>query len=436
MSRRVLGLVLIAVLARAVTAWVVDSRIAGDSVLYQQLATNILDHGAFSASVSSPFEPTAVRPPLFPTLVAATFWLLGRSTLALLLVQLALSTSAAVFLGVAFMKRWPRWGGGAALALALNPFEGAFIATMLTETLSISLMSFGLALLAGRPTRRRLAVAGLVFGLCALAREALLFIPATMGAALILQSGLSNPRRLNRGLRRAALVITAAALVVAPWTLRNFRALGRLVPVSGGAAAYSFWIGTWETDPSWTSGPTPQFPSEAFPSAEHRSRLEAFKGELFQPEAQALLYEMAITNWRQAPGLTALRCLRRTPLMWLGTRTEIFQFRPAALRARGSLVWLAHKALYWTVNTLVIILGFTGIFLALRRGGAAKRLAGLAIAPILLLGVVHFPVHNTESRYSHPVLPILLVAGGSLAGVLTLKLRARWPSRRQTPGVE
>jgi hypothetical protein len=78
------------------------------------------------------------------------------------------------------------------------------------------------------------AAAGLGFGLAALVRELALGVAAACALWwLVPGPGTAPPRGGRRtAARRGALMLVLAALVVAPWTLRNARVLGRFVPVS------------------------------------------------------------------------------------------------------------------------------------------------------------------------------------------------------------
>jgi tetratricopeptide (TPR) repeat protein len=97
------------------------------------------------------------------------------------------------------------------------------------------------------PPLPRVAVAGLLLGLATLTRSAtLLFLPL-VGLWLLAQHGEPDggrrarlPGLIRRGGPALALFGLAAALTVAPWTLRNWLAYGRFIPVETGLA-YNVW---------------------------------------------------------------------------------------------------------------------------------------------------------------------------------------------------
>ncbi len=111
----------------------------------------------------------------------------------------------------------PRWAG---LALAVYPMLLLYPLGLGTENLFIPLLLAGLvALLAAEDTRdpRRVALAGLLFGLALLTRS-------VVALALPL-AGLWLWRRA--GLRAAILLAAVTTLVVAPWVVRNTQLYGK-----------------------------------------------------------------------------------------------------------------------------------------------------------------------------------------------------------------
>jgi 4-amino-4-deoxy-L-arabinose transferase-like glycosyltransferase len=119
-----------------------------------------------------------------------------------------------------------RAGVAAGVVGALSPLALAVDASLESEALFTALVagSACLALAARRSGRvAPLVGAGVLAGLCALTRtDGLLVVPAV---ALLAPAP-------GRRVARAAVVVVAALLVVAPWTVRNAEALHQLIPVS------------------------------------------------------------------------------------------------------------------------------------------------------------------------------------------------------------
>jgi hypothetical protein len=117
------------------------------------------------------------------------------------------------------------------LALAIYPNAILYVPLALTEVTYTALLMAGIWLIVARPGLAATLVAGLVFGLATLVKaQTLVIVPALMVIAL-LRAGQAR-RRLPALVARTVIVLLAAALVIAPWTIRNHRQLGAWVTVS------------------------------------------------------------------------------------------------------------------------------------------------------------------------------------------------------------
>ena len=139
---------------------------------------------------------------------------------------------------------------------ALYPILIAADGAMMTESTYGVLAAFSLVVtyrLLDRPSLGYAALLGALLGLAALARgEALLLLPLLL-IALVRRPGGWRPG----GWRTAAVVVAAFAIVLAPWTIRNWSAFDRpvLVATEGGETLagancdvtyYGRRIGTWQ----------------------------------------------------------------------------------------------------------------------------------------------------------------------------------------------
>ena len=233
----------------------------GSSVLIAQ------GHGysqPFVYQFTSHLIPTAAHPPLWPGLLAVLGLFtapasgLGHATGAPVdiarILGCALGTGVVLLTGL-LGRRIGGWRVGlvAAAIAALYPH---FIATdgfLMSESL-YGLIVGGMLLVAysfaARPTRLQALAFGALIGLAALTREeALLFVPVLV-VPLAWRSG---PQRLQLG----ALAVLATVIVIVPWTVRNYFAFHRFVPISNGAGAvisgsncaktyYGDAIGSWQ----------------------------------------------------------------------------------------------------------------------------------------------------------------------------------------------
>jgi 4-amino-4-deoxy-L-arabinose transferase-like glycosyltransferase len=357
-----------------------------DSIDYLAIAESLLDGRGFA--VGTIYSHT--RPPLYPLLIAAVWSLTGRSLLALLLAQAAMS-AATVVLAARLAVRLSgseRCGIAAAAITAADPFQVYACRLALTETLFLLLFTLALERLAsgcrpGPGSTIAIAQSGLAMGACALTREAGLPLAVAMALAATLAAG---QRAARQRLVHAALFGLVVGAVIAPWTVRNAVVYGELVPLSTGSgeALYA------SNNPVFTTGPWP-IPGVPAPKA--------------------------------PPGLTRLeqdRYWRAQALAWIRAHPREFALR-GVLRLARLLDVVPHATgfatgLYaWISAAYMIPLYVAAAAGFLRLPGSARLLASL---PGVALLAVHFAVVGSV-RYRMPLHPILAAVAAAVAGPRT-----------------
>lgn len=151
--------------------------------------------------------------------------------------------AAAAGLLFVWFSEWFRQGVAlaAGLLFGLNPYSVILIGTLHYSVLHLLALIAACYLLQralrAEPWRPwALLAAGVGFGLVTLIRPITLILPPFVFLALLLRSRLAWGRSLG-----AAVVFTAGmALAIAPWTVRNYRVSGRVIPVNA-----QFWMGVW-----------------------------------------------------------------------------------------------------------------------------------------------------------------------------------------------
>jgi 4-amino-4-deoxy-L-arabinose transferase-like glycosyltransferase len=206
----------------------------GDAVTYHEWAQTIANgtgwvkvpHAELGLYHVAP-KPSAEHPPLF-SLVLAGFWKVGVHTYtAQKLVVCFIGALTVAFTGLA-----GREGGGERVGLiaagvaAVYPFLWVADGSLLAESLYAAFMAASLWLALRFLRTRSLADAawlGVAVGLAALSRgEAVLLVPL-----LLLPLAWKD-----RSVRAGALMLAGFALVVAPWTARNFAKFEQPVLIS------------------------------------------------------------------------------------------------------------------------------------------------------------------------------------------------------------
>jgi 4-amino-4-deoxy-L-arabinose transferase-like glycosyltransferase len=228
-------------------------RSINDTTFYQYTSAS-LAHGDGYTGLTG--EPTAGWPPGFPFAVSLLYRVFGERLSLALALNVVLATASVVLLYLVaervFGRREARVAG---CLLAILPGPLYMTGLFLSETSFIFMLVGFLALLVLLPERAwKPLVLGVALGLSALTRgEGFLML------AIPLVTWLGH---VDRGvwLRRAALLVVAMALTVAPWTIRNAVVMDAFIPVSNNAN----WTlasghspdangGEVETPPEWTT---------------------------------------------------------------------------------------------------------------------------------------------------------------------------------------
>jgi hypothetical protein len=282
-------------------------------------------------------------------------------------------------------------------------------ATLMSESLFVFLVALALLLAyaAGdAPTGWRFVALGVVLGLATLTRAEAIVLAAFLVVPLAWRlRDVSFWRRVGTGV----LVLAVAAVVVLPWSIRNYRTFDELVPVSNslvqivdGANCRLTYSGPYLG--SWRS---------TFGNADARGRecFEGFNGrEPGFDEAEAAarsrrdgidyitshagdLPKVAVARWLRTFGLfrpgqqTELEALEGRPLDW--ERAGTFLYWLLAPLATGGLVLLLrrHATVWPLVATLVTVTVSTVITYGTQRFRITAEPAIVVLAATALVAI-------------------------------------------------
>jgi len=310
-----------------------------DGRVYAQIARNLLEQHVYSHENEPPYAPSLIRLPGYPLFLAGVYSIFGHGdNTAVRIVQALIDTgSCALIALVAFFwepdEQRKRRTAIAALALAaVCPFTTIYVATILTETLTVFFVvamcltaTLALRATAQRNARRDAtwlwAVTGLIAGLAVLFRpDSGLFalaIGITLVASTLLRSNeLTLDRKREEVLYRSArasylgaVFSLAFCLVLTPWTIRNYRTFHLFQPLAPAHAempgefvprGYLKWVRTWIDDgryigPAiWAMETSPikltDFPDRAFDSVDEKQRVAALLEKYNQPSEEQQLF--------------------------------------------------------------------------------------------------------------------------------------------------
>lgn len=378
----------------------------GDEMHYHELAQSLVEGRGFFLEG----RPSAMRPPLYPLLVAGLYGLFGVGNFqAVRAFQLLLGLVTAwggFLLGrLLYNRQVGLWAAG--LVAFYPPLLGIAL-FLYTETLfAFWVVWLGLAI--GWALRAeslwRWVLVGLLLALGALTRSVLWpFAPVLAGLILLLWQKVGWTRRLAG----AGGMLAAFALLVAPWSWRCSQ-LEQTFIVIDTIGGRNLMMGNYEYTPLDRAWDAISVQGEKAWYAVLRREYPQF-GTLTQGQRDKLALRYAVRYMLEHPGQTLKRCIVKFFNFWQLERTV------AAGLERGWLGgWSRPAVLAWTA---VLCGSYAGAMLA--------AAAGLVLRPppdrrtmIVVLSLVGFVclVHTVvfaHSRYHLPLAPLELVFAGAM----------------------
>jgi hypothetical protein len=444
---------------------------SGDTVIYDQLATNWLKHGQYAMDIAGQPVPVDIRMPGYPAFLAILYAITGHTGetvyRAVRLTQAFVDLSTCVLIGalaVLLARLWnekssPRRAFLVGLWLAaLCPFTANYVAVPLTEVWAIfftalamlflvaviasaaGVSSLGRWQLAGRNYWMAAALAGFVVGLGTLFRpEAPLLL---LTAFLILTVVLLRRGEFKRLVLTFTLLGFAAALPLVPWAIRNARTLHEFQPLTPKDATLSgeldpkgfmAWERTWLYRVRdcylvpWKLNAEEirlaDIPSTAFDTPEERERaaavLDTYNEELtLTPEEDAVFAQLARERTARHPLRTYLWIpLRRAVRIWFTPRIELLPvsgnvFPLRYMREEDPVDQRVTIKLFF-LNILYVALGLWGA-LRLWKFPAARGVVAFFLLYILLRTAFLTTLETPEPRYVLVCFPALIALAAQL----------------------
>jgi 4-amino-4-deoxy-L-arabinose transferase-like glycosyltransferase len=445
--RRHLAFALLAGLALRALFIAHHARFGGDTLVYGDLAHNMLAHHIFGFTEDT-IRSTLIRLPGYPIFLAACFTLFGTANyLAVLWVQTALDLATCILLA-ALAKRL--CGERAAIATlwiaALCPFTANYAAVALTEVpcffaAALAFFAFERWLTNFRrntPSNKWAAFTGfaLIAGLLLRPDQALVavaIVPAMLWTGLRSRE-LAFPHRVLPTLIATLFIVLPLSL----WAARNWHVYHVFQPLApryandpGESNPYGFqrWYRTWAIDFKSTfdvywvyDGGTvdmKDLPARAFDTPAQRAATAQLyaqyndAGAATQPidNAFAALADQRIAAHplRYYIALPTARVLN----MWLRPRTELMRapidFWNFRAHSRASIAECAYAAL----NAVLLLAAIAGIFRWRHHHWSNQpALAFAMLGFIALRCALLLTLDNSEPRYTLECYPIVILLAG------------------------
>ena len=363
---------------------------------YETIARNLLaGHGFVYTHMG--LERSAYVEPLYPFLVAGVYLVTGAGLWWLAAVQ-AVASAALAPVTYAFAARTfgPRAGIAAGALVAIDPGLVGYATKfhpLTFDALAIAVVGLALLALLDAPGWPRAALFGVALGACVLTRPTIAAVVPVVVVWLLWR------RDRRRVVTHVVAGTVIAALIVAPWVVRNYLALDALV-LTRSHLGFGFWLGNHpgaaggEGDPADPTGDRSAFERA---SPELRARVFAARDEIAQDRifrAEALRYVA------DEPLAFVARTLRK-----LG---YFFWFPPYLGRRYPPAATAVYSAFYVVASMLAL----AGLWLTWRRPLAGQA-HGVRIALLLVLTIaLAQAVFYVQGRHRLGVEALILVFSG------------------------
>jgi hypothetical protein len=447
---------------------------SGDTVLYEQIATNWLKHGAYAMSVGGRITPVDIRMPGYPAFLAILYALTGRTgesaRLAVMLSQVAIDLLTCLVIaalagllisGIPANESTKRVRTAALWLAAACPFTANYTAVPLTEVLAMFFTACALYYLilqfrsvenrlfrlngAHADSRRSVEYAGIGAGF--LAGMGTLVRPETplllVAAALVFFCLFLRRKELSRWLRVVAVLGASCFLPLVPWGIRNMVMLnepqflaprdsnlpGELVP-----RGFMNWEKTWLFRISdcyrvtWKLNDEvinlEDIPARAFGTPEEKQRvadlLEQYNDDLtITPEEDAAFAQLARERTRRHPLRTYLWLpAARALTLWFSPRIERLPLSghvfPLAQAWEDDPVDQTVTISLFLLNILYVALALWGALRLWRRFPSARAAVALFGVFIAVRTTFLTTVEAPEPRYTLVCFPALTALAAQL----------------------
>jgi 4-amino-4-deoxy-L-arabinose transferase-like glycosyltransferase len=364
-------------------------------VPFQQETGNIAyslaqGHG-FSSAFRTNTGPTAWLTPVYPLLIAGIFKIFGiftpRAFLAAVFLNIIFSVAACLPLFYAAK----RTGGLAVASLAawlwaifpnavIMPFEWIWD-TSLSAFFAAALLWATLALAESEKMRDWCGY-GLLWGLALLTNPALgSLFPFLLGWAIYRTHA---EKRLN--ISRPALAVGVAILCCVPWTIRNYAAFHKIVPLRSNFA-FELWLGNNDI-----------FDLHAKNGRRVITRYEEERTYTQMGEAAYVQdkWEKAAGFIKSHPALVAELTGKRVIATWFGTETPWKNF-------------VETDSLFIRVLFVSNFLAVLGTLAGIARLILQRSVFSFPLVTFPLIYPVVYYITHTSLRYRHPIDPVLLL---------------------------
>ena len=453
-----------------ITHW---AHIAGDSLIYGDIAKSWLEHGIYGFTQATPADPTLmpeltlIRLPGFPAFLALCFAVFGMEHYtAVLYVQAGLDLLTCLVVALLSGRLFGRRAFWVVLWLGvLCPFTANYAAAPLAETLTLACIAVAYYALyrwqmerkAGPYNRWFYLLAATLSYAILLRPEQGLLAATVLPAMLWGKAGSASTewwRRVRTSLTPVVLCGVLVLLSLVPWAVRNWRTFHVFQPLApryatdpGEAVPLGFqrWYRTWAIDFASTEDVYWNYDGDRIEISDLPTR--AFDSDAQYDATDALLNDYNETAKANAAldasfDVLATERIAANPVRYY-LALPVARVLNMALRPRTEMLpvplewWKFHEhpgktvfaACYALLNLAYFVVAGVGLWRwrRMRNSGSGSGLdsdaawngqgvlAWSMMASVTLRGVLLLTLDNSEPRYTLEFYPVFLVAIGALA---------------------
>jgi hypothetical protein len=437
----------------ALRLWMLGNffEVNGDSLIYGELAKNLLLHGQYAfGQTAGNLSPTLIRLPGYPLFLAACFHAFGMENYASApWVQIAMDLAGCLLLAgfVRLIAPPPLKSGAAQCTLwlaALCPFTAIYAAEPMSE--APTLFCLALALWSAAWLKEQPRWAGALWFTFAVTFAALLRPDGILVAVALAPSVVIGLRRQGRQLKRDKLTgagigpnptrmaLVCLLLALAPfaaWTWRNWQVFHVFEPLAPRMATdpgedthpgFERWMKTWCLDFNSTydiywnvpQGPLDvgKLPARAFDSPAQYAATTALAAD-YNSSGQLLTHAIDQRFAALAAERVAAHPLRYYVGLPLGRVADMW-LRPRIENLPIDLDWWVYQNHHRETRIAWALVGLNALYLLLAVVGLClrPRMWGAMLAYMLLRSAMLLSVAAPEARYTIECFPMLFALGG------------------------
>jgi 4-amino-4-deoxy-L-arabinose transferase-like glycosyltransferase len=350
-----------------------------DSVAYLTFAKNLLTFGTYGWDANT---PTAFWPPGTALLYALAFLTLGENLISVVALNIATATGV-ILVSAKIAHRF--FGRDVALAcawiLALWPTLILYSTVLAGELMFLFFSLVALDFWTSRNSRKiflSAAGAGIALGIAALIRPQALLLPLIFLFAAVAASKISL-LSIQRNFLYFVTAVLTMAVVIAPWTIRNYKVFGEpvLISTNGGV---TLWMGNAAgTDSQYLDVP-----------AIYDSLPENERARVLGAEAKRIIAE--------DPGAFMQRAIKKFFLLYANESVGVIWNEKGITQSFGESWVNPMKYATRAGWAVIVLLATIGFFAGIRRIGWRPILFSPFLLMILYFTITHMVV-KAQDRY-------------------------------------